>query len=77
MIAAIAEIKKMFSDRMKIIFIFMIAMIASIAELFFSAIAAIVASIWKPGFNVLLSGCSWINDSDPDHPKGTHPQHTS
>ena len=34
MIATIAE-KKKFSDRMKIIFIFMIAMIASIAELFF------------------------------------------
>ena len=55
MIATIAE-KKKFSDRMKIIFIFMIAMIASIAELFFSAIAAIVAIIWKPGFNVLWSG---------------------
>ena len=39
MIATIAEKKKKFSDRgdhMKIIFIFMIAMIASIAELFFS-----------------------------------------
>ena len=34
MIATIAE-KKKFSDRMKIIFIFMIAMIASIAELSF------------------------------------------
>ena len=39
MIATIAEKKKKFSDRgdhMKIIFIFMIAMIASIAEPFFS-----------------------------------------
>ena len=38
---------------------------------FFSAI------IWKPGFNVLWSGCSWITDSGPDHPKGTHPLQTS
>ena len=50
MIAGIAE-KKKFSDRsdhMKIIFIFMIAMIAEL--FFFSAIAAIIR---KPGFNLL------------------------
>ena len=33
----------------------MIAIIAAIAEVFFSAITAMVAIIWKPGFNLIMA----------------------
>ena len=33
----------------------MIAMITAIAEIFFSAITAMVAITWKPGFNLIMA----------------------
>ena len=60
-IAAIAE-KKKFSDHMETTltaiageWFHMIAMITAIAEFFFSAITAMVAIIWKPGFNLIMA----------------------
>ena len=68
MIATIAEKKKVQRSYEKS---FSFSWLLWSLNFFFSAI------IWKPGLNVLWSGCSWITDSDPDHPKGTHPQQTS